>query len=104
MRCAHYGAWTHVPFYVSRWLTESVSTVVSAEASRDGVFMPSSTPDATACIGRAGEIAPHPMVSEDESEGVRESGGSRERDECPPHLAHAAYTAKGEDAMYSNTS
>jgi hypothetical protein len=60
---------------VSRWLAESVSAVVSAEASRDGesectrVFMPSSTLDATACIGRAGEIAPHPMVAED---GVKE--------------------------------
>jgi len=53
---------------MARWLAESVSAVVSAEASRDGectrVFMP--TPDATACIGRAGEIAPHPMVAEDE--------------------------------------
>ncbi len=73
MRCAHYGAWTRVPFYVARWLAESVSAVVSAEASRDGectrVFMLSSTLDATACIGRAGEIAPHPMVAED---GVKE--------------------------------
>ena len=46
-----------------------MSAVVSAEASCDGectrVFVPSSTPDVTASLGRAGEIAPHPIVAED---------------------------------------
>ena len=85
-----------------------MSAVVSAEASRDGECTRGFHAELDA--GRDGvyrESRRNRAASDGVgrwSEGVRESGGSRERDECPPHLAHAAYTAKGEDAMYSNTS